>query len=95
MKQWNVVITGFGTVGKQAARLLAQRQGYYREKYDADVRLVGAVRSTSGLYDVNGLGEEALLEWELLGKEGTAPSLGANSSRLVTRISSLKPARPI
>ncbi|WP_301168847.1 homoserine dehydrogenase [Brevibacillus nitrificans] len=68
MKQWNVVITGFGTVGKQAARLLAQRQRYYREKYDADVRLVGAARSTSALYDANGLGEGALLEWGASGK---------------------------
>ncbi|MFF2528266.1 homoserine dehydrogenase [Brevibacillus sp. NPDC058079] len=55
MKRWNIMLTGFGTVGQQVARLLEQRRERYRELYQADVRLVGVVRSTSGLYDENGI----------------------------------------
>lgn len=61
MKRWNIVITGFGTVGRQVARLVEQRQQHYREKYQADVRLVGVTRSLSGCYDPEGLQEE---QWQ-------------------------------
>lgn len=55
MKRWNVMLTGFGTVGQQVARLLEQRRQRYRDLYQADVRLVGIVRSASALYEENGL----------------------------------------
>ncbi|MGG1661062.1 homoserine dehydrogenase [Brevibacillus sp. NRS-1366] len=61
MKRWNIVITGFGTVGRQVARLIEQRQNDYREKYQADVRLVGFTRSTSGCYHPEGLVED---QWQ-------------------------------
>ncbi|MDF2679356.1 MAG: homoserine dehydrogenase [Brevibacillus sp.] len=60
MKRWNVVITGFGSVGKQVARLLEQRQTYYREQYGVEVKLVGAARSSQGVYDAEGLTQSAL-----------------------------------
>ena len=41
MKRWNIMLTGFGTVGQQVARLLEQRRERYREQYQADVRLRG------------------------------------------------------
>lgn len=60
MKRWNIVLTGFGTVGKQIARLLQERKDRYRQLYQADVRLVGVARSIGGLYDPHGLAEEGL-----------------------------------
>ncbi|MGG1534412.1 homoserine dehydrogenase [Brevibacillus agri] len=60
MKRWNIVLTGFGTVGKQIARLLAQRQDRYRKLYQADVRLVGVARSACALYDPEGLANEQI-----------------------------------
>jgi len=60
MKRWNLVLTGFGTVGKQVAKLLEQRQARYREQYGADVRLVGVARSSGGIYDKEGLAHTAL-----------------------------------
>jgi homoserine dehydrogenase len=55
MKRCNIMITGFGTVGKHVARLLFQRQARYREQYGADVRLVGITRSASGIQNQDGL----------------------------------------
>lgn len=55
MRRWNIVITGFGSVGKQVARLLEQRHTSYKEKYQADVRLVGIVRSAGGCLQADGL----------------------------------------
>ncbi|MGN7470585.1 homoserine dehydrogenase [Brevibacillus sp. SAFN-007a] len=60
MKRWNIVLTGFGTVGREIARLLEQRRDRYRQLYQADVRLVGAARSTCALYDPEGLPREQL-----------------------------------
>lgn len=60
MKRWNVVITGFGSVGKQVARLLEQRQTHYREQYGVEVKLVGVARSFKGVYDAEGLQQSAL-----------------------------------
>ncbi|MFD2371560.1 homoserine dehydrogenase [Brevibacillus sp. GCM10020057] len=60
MKRWNLVLTGYGTIGKQVAALLEQRQERYREKYGADVRLVGVARSTGGIYAGEGLTRAAL-----------------------------------
>ncbi|WP_432774060.1 homoserine dehydrogenase [Brevibacillus gelatini] len=60
MKRWNIVLTGFGTVGKQIVRLLAQRQDRYRKLYQADVRLVGVARSNGAIYNPDGLAEEQL-----------------------------------
>ncbi|MFS0918718.1 homoserine dehydrogenase [Brevibacillus sp. 179-C 1.1 NHS] len=61
MKRWNIMLTGFGTVGQQVAKLLEQRRERYRNLYQADVRLVGVVRSASGLYDENGIDSR---KWE-------------------------------
>lgn len=55
MRRWNIVITGFGSVGKQVARLLEQRHTSYKEKYQADVRLVGIARSGGGCLQADGL----------------------------------------
>ncbi|MGG4498875.1 homoserine dehydrogenase [Brevibacillus reuszeri] len=61
MKRWNIVITGFGSVGKQVARLLDKRHAYYKEKYKADVRLVGVARSAGGCFHPDGL---SVPQWE-------------------------------
>ncbi|MED4750479.1 homoserine dehydrogenase [Brevibacillus choshinensis] len=66
MKRWNVVITGFGSVGKQVAILLEQRQSHYREQYGVEVKLVGVARSSQGVYDAEGLTQSAL---EAFGRE--------------------------
>lgn len=55
MKRWDVIISGYGTVGRQAGRLLLERQERYRKRYGADVRIVGALRSAAGSYDADGL----------------------------------------
>lgn len=60
MKRWNLVLTGYGTVGRQIAALLLQRQERYRKQYGADVRLVGVARSAGGIYDGEGLAPAAL-----------------------------------
>lgn len=67
MKRWNLVITGFGTVGRQVARLLEQRKERYRKQYGADVRLVGVARSAMACYDPEGLSPE---KWETFGSQG-------------------------
>ncbi|USG68221.1 homoserine dehydrogenase [Brevibacillus ruminantium] len=60
MKRWDLVISGFGTVGKQVARLLTERKERYRQRYDADVRLVAVMRSKAGCYDPEGVSSELL-----------------------------------
>ncbi|WP_232698216.1 homoserine dehydrogenase [Brevibacillus daliensis] len=65
MKRWNILITGFGNVGLQVAEMLAKRQATYREKYQADVRLIGVSRSTGGLYHEEGL---SLEDWRAFAK---------------------------
>ncbi|WP_139491259.1 homoserine dehydrogenase [Brevibacillus dissolubilis] len=55
MKTWNIAITGFGNVGWHVADLLAQRQAYYLDTYQADVRLIAASNSKGGIYQADGL----------------------------------------
>lgn len=55
MKQWNIAISGFGAVGKEVARIICARQERYRQRYAADVRIVGVCGSRAGLIDHNGL----------------------------------------
>ncbi|MEJ8546286.1 homoserine dehydrogenase [Brevibacillus borstelensis] len=55
MRRYNVVISGFGSVGRQVARLLEERKKRYLDVYDADVRLVSVMRSTAGCYSKEGL----------------------------------------
>lgn len=56
MKRWNLAISGFGTVGKSIANLLAQRHSSFSARYDADVRLVAVCGSRAGAFDAEGLG---------------------------------------
>jgi len=60
MKQVNLVITGFGRVGRHVASLLCQRQQRYRQLYQCDVRLVAVCGSRMGVYDRKGLRETRL-----------------------------------
>jgi homoserine dehydrogenase len=55
MKQWNVAITGFGSVGKKVAEMLWQRQERYRSHYGVDVRLTAVCGASAGLLDLSGL----------------------------------------
>lgn len=79
MKRWNIVLTGYGTVGKQVARLLGERRERYREKYSADVRLVGAARSTHAVYNSDGLDAQTL---EALVQSGKAAKMKAGTEFL-------------
>lgn len=81
MKQYNIVMTGFGSVGKQVARLLELRQAYYREEYGADVKLVGAARSTHGVYDAKGLQPSVLEAFAAEKKAADAPFRGSDFIR--------------
>lgn len=55
MRHWNLMITGFGSVGWHVANLLTRREERYRQEYNAEVRLVAVAKSQSGLYDRSGL----------------------------------------
>ncbi|RNB87801.1 homoserine dehydrogenase [Brevibacillus fluminis] len=60
MKQWNIVITGFGRVGWHVAELIGKRRERYLQRYQADVRIVGVCGSKKGLYHQAGLPGEQL-----------------------------------
>lgn len=66
-----VAIAGFGGVGRATANLLLSRREAYRQVYRADVRLVAACGSRSGIVDANGLEAERfnLLEPGLSGPD--------------------------
>jgi homoserine dehydrogenase len=51
----DVVITGYGTIGRHVSGMLHARQPRYREQYGRDVRITGVCNSTSGLVDPGGL----------------------------------------
>ncbi|MES2741818.1 MAG: homoserine dehydrogenase [Pseudomonadota bacterium] len=55
MKQIDVAISGFGTVGKHVARLLGAREARYRERFGVAVRVTGVCGSRAGLCDAAGL----------------------------------------
>lgn len=58
-----LILAGFGVVGQGFTRLLAGKQSYLQERYNADLRLVGVANSRHGLiYDEAGLHLPALLE---------------------------------
>lgn len=60
MKRYNLVITGFGSVGWHVADLLAMRVERYRNIYQTDVRVVAVCGSQGGLYNPDGV------DWSLL-----------------------------
>ncbi len=62
MKQIDVAISGFGTVGRHVARLLREREGRYRERHGVAVRLTGVCGSRAGLCDAAGLGPDRLAD---------------------------------
>ncbi|WP_414440920.1 homoserine dehydrogenase [Burkholderia sp. 22PA0106] len=55
MSRCDVVISGFGQIGRAVAGLLAARHARYRERYGVDVRLTGISRSRGGRIDRDGL----------------------------------------
>ncbi|QRG70391.1 homoserine dehydrogenase [Brevibacillus choshinensis] len=81
MKQWKVVITGYGSVGKQVARLLMLRQDHYRKQYGMEVILVGTARSTHGVYDEKGLQPSVLEAFAAEKKTGDMPFSGSDFIR--------------
>lgn len=57
MRQVRVVISGFGNVGRQIARMLLDRRARYRELYGADVRLVAVCNSRAGIRNDHGIAQ--------------------------------------
>lgn len=55
MQRCDVVISGFGQIGRAVADLLAARRERYRSRYGVDVRLTGVSRSRGGRVDRAGL----------------------------------------
>ncbi|MBE5394407.1 homoserine dehydrogenase [Brevibacillus borstelensis] len=78
MKRYDVVISGFGSVGRQVARLLHERKERYRMVYDADVRLVGVMRSTAGCYADEGLALEQVQAFSAEKSMGDKKKTGAD-----------------
>ncbi|MEJ1117224.1 homoserine dehydrogenase [Phyllobacterium sp. CCNWLW109] len=76
LQTYRVAIAGLGNVGRATANLLLSRRERYRQVYGADVRLVAACGSRSGLRDENGLEANSLgsLEEGLSGPDFIAAS---------------------
>ncbi|WAJ32987.1 hypothetical protein OUO20_18305 [Arthrobacter sp. FX8] len=51
----DVIITGYGTIGRHVAEMLHARRPRYVEQYGRDVRITGVCNSTSGLVGPGGL----------------------------------------
>ncbi|MFY4695566.1 homoserine dehydrogenase [Burkholderia glumae] len=68
MSRCDVVISGFGAIGRRVAQALEARRPRYRERYGVDVRLTGISRSRGGLVAPDGLpaGADALAADALL-----------------------------
>ncbi len=79
--QWNVVITGFGTVGWHVADLLERRRASYSERYGVDVRLTAISGSRAGLHDPNGLTRQ---RWEPLTRANGGVASAADASPVYT-----------
>jgi homoserine dehydrogenase len=82
VKDVNVIITGFGTVGREAARLLDERRERYRTRYGVEVRLVGVARSRTGCYDDQGLAAEV---WEAFARGELAGDPACTGADFLTR----------
>lgn len=62
MKRWNIVLTGYGNVGRAIAMLLDERRERYRTVYGADVRLTGIRRAKAALANAKGLALDAITD---------------------------------
>lgn len=55
VKRLNVIIAGYGNVGKEVVSIIEKQSGYILDKYNTDVRLVGVANSKRSLIDRAGL----------------------------------------
>lgn len=62
MKRWNILLAGYGGVGRAVAAMLAERSARYRDLFDADVRLTGILRARTMLVDPDGLAADAIAD---------------------------------
>lgn len=59
--QANIILTGFGTVGREFTRLLLEKSAFINHRYHLQLQLVGVVGRNGCLFDPDGLELEALL----------------------------------
>lgn len=59
----NIVISGYGTVGKEFVRLVFEKASYIKEMYSIELVCTGVIGSTVNLYNVNGLHIKELLTY--------------------------------
>ncbi|WP_410982765.1 homoserine dehydrogenase [Bacillus cereus] len=59
----NIVISGYGTVGKEFVRLVFEKASYINEKYGIELVLTGVIGSTVNLFNAKGLHFKELLTY--------------------------------
>ncbi|MEY8348130.1 homoserine dehydrogenase [Bacillus cereus] len=60
----NMVISGYGTVGKEFVRLVFEKSLYIKESYGIELILTGIIGSTMNLYNEKGLHTQELLTYD-------------------------------
>lgn len=56
----NLLLMGYGNVGRHFASILGQNHNFYLDKYGLDLRLVGIINSSCGIYNKDGLAVEKI-----------------------------------
>lgn len=62
MSAINVLLVGYGKVGKAFFRLIQEKQDYCRHQYDLEPKILAIFRKHGAWYSKNGLGQEQLDE---------------------------------
>lgn len=60
----NMVMSGYGTVGKEFVRLVFEKSSYIKESYGIELILTGIIGSTMTLYNEKGLHIQELLNYD-------------------------------
>jgi homoserine dehydrogenase len=63
MKRVNLIIIGFGTVGRGLAKIIKNNGELVRERFDLDIRLVGVADLRGSMIDQKGLDIDETLKW--------------------------------
>ncbi len=51
----DIGVVGFGGVGKALIKLLIEKEGYLKEKYNLDIKVKYIIKSDGGIYNLNGI----------------------------------------